>query len=223
MKERIYTWLRKTIVLPEHSSPREERVSGYTHLAGALFSAAAMVFLLRKWMVEDSSYPLAGLVIFSLSMILLYSSSAAYHLSVKDIPKRVFRVLDHFSVYLLIAGTYTPYSLMSGGAFGFKMITIIWSIALAGMIFKVFMWGKVRIAHSAFYLAMGWVVVFYWKPFTSSMPEGLSPLIIAGGVTYTVGIIFYTVRRIPYHHGIWHLFVMGGSAFYWFGVYSFMV
>ncbi len=223
MRETITTWVMNNISLHDHYNLKEERLSGYTHLAGAILSMAGLVAMIVKWVLKGSSYPLAALVIFGLSMVILYSSSSLYHLSNSGLVKRFLRIMDHYSIYLLIAGTYTPLCVYIGGDTGTLILILIWSIALVGMIFKILFWGRLGFLHVAVYLAMGWLIVLYWRPVAVSVPGEVLPFIIGGGLTYTLGIIFYALKKLPFSHGIWHVFVMGGSAFFFAGIFLYIV
>ena len=223
MKQRIIDWANINITLHNELDRKHEIINGFTHIMGLLFSIIGLILLLWKRIQTGSDYPVSVLILYGLSMISLYGSSSAYHLAENETLKKFLRIADHFSIYFLIAGTYTPYSYFAGGNTGRMLIILIWSIALFGMIFKIIFWKRFRILHVSVYLAMGWLLVFYWKPFFNNMPSDLIPLIVAGGLSYTVGIIFYVFRKIPYNHAIWHLFVLSGSAFYWYGVWKFMI
>jgi hemolysin III len=223
MKQKIISWVNSNITLHYELDRNHEIINGATHIAGLLLSCIGLVMLLWKHMQKGSEYSLSVIILYGLSMITLYASSSAYHLSKSDIKKKILRIADHFSIYFLIAGTYTPYSYFAGGDTGRMLIILIWGIALFGMIFKIIFWKRFRILHVSVYLAMGWLLIFYWKPFFSVMPPDLIPIITAGGLSYTVGIIFYVFKQIPYNHAIWHLFVLSGSAFYWYGVWKYMM
>jgi hemolysin III len=223
MKESIINWLDNNISLHNELDRKHEIINGATHITGLLLSVIGLIMILLKRSQAGSTYPLSVLILYGISMITLYASSSAYHLAENETIKKILRIADHFSIYFLIAGTYTPYSVLAGGDTGMMLIILIWAIAVSGMTFKIIFWKRFRILHVSVYLAMGWLLVFYWKPFFNNMPADLIPVIAAGGLSYTAGIIFYVFRKIPYNHAIWHLFVLSGSAFYWYGVWKYMI
>jgi hemolysin III len=133
--------------------------------------------------------------------------------------KRVLRVLDHASIYLLIAGSYTPFLLVSmRGVWGWTMFGVVWGLALIGVVFKVFFIGRYEVMATAAYVLMGWLCVIAFKEMLVKVPAGGVTFLIIGGVVYTAGVIFYAWHKLPYNHAIWHLFVMGGSICHFFAV-----
>ena len=151
-------------------------------------------------------------VVFSITLFLLYISSTLYHALTNEKAKKVFQILDHCTIYLLIAGSYTPYALVSIGGFsGWLIFGIIWASALVGIILNMIDLHKYRRFSIFLYVAMGWAIVFYLPQLLKSLSAGGLALLAIGGVFYTVGIIFYIIKRIPYFHSVWHLFVLGGS------------
>ncbi|MBB3697837.1 hemolysin III family protein [Flammeovirga yaeyamensis] len=197
---------------------KEEIVNTITHGLGVVLSIVAMVLLLIK---ADSTTQYVVYSIFGVSMISLYSSSTAYHLIAIEKVKLFLRKLDHSGIFLLIAGTYTPFAFLSLEQSGGLYIGIfVWVIALAGMIYKLFFKIKYAWLSNLMYLAMGWIAVFKLSTLHAELQEGFW-FLIAGGVAYSVGVIFYAMKKLPYSHAIWHLFVLLGSAFMFLSVYLF--
>jgi hemolysin III len=191
---------------------REEVVNTATHAAGVVLSALGGALLIVLASLRGDARLIVGVSIFTATLILLYSASTLYHVSLHEQARRRLKVLDHAAIYLLIAGTYTPFTL-SGlqGAWGWSLFGTIWGLAAAGVVFKLFFTGRFAKLSTAIYVAMGWLVLIAIVP----LVRALSPLtlawLVAGGVTYTLGTLFYHSRR-PYAHGIWHLFVLAGSV-----------
>jgi len=152
--------------------------------------------------------------IFGICLILLYASSTLYHIVTKPKTKELFQIFDHVCIYLLIAGSYTPLTLVGlGGTWGWSIFGIVWSCAIAGVLLKTIGTGKKDSKLStALYLVMGWIIIVAIKQLIANVPaEGIA-WIVAGGITYSLGVIFYAWEKLPYNHAIWHLFVLGGSA-----------
>jgi hemolysin III len=162
--------------------------------------------------------------IYGSSLILLYSASTLYHTFQNPRVKRILRIFDHAAIYLLIAGSYTPFMLVSlRGPVGWTFFGIVWSIALLGIAFKTLFIGRFEKLSTAAYVLMGWICVFVFKEMMATLsPTGLSWL-VSGGVVYTLGVIFYAWKKLPYNHAIWHLFVMGGSICHFFAVYLYVL
>jgi len=150
--------------------------------------------------------------IFGVTLIFLYSASTLYHSIQKPKAKSILKIIDHSCIYLLIAGTYTPFLLVTlRGALGWIMFGVIWSMAIIGVLFKIFFVHRFKIISTAAYLLMGWIIVFLIKPLIASLPAGGIILLIAGGLAYSLGVIFYAWKKLPFNHAIWHLFVLAGS------------
>jgi hemolysin III len=197
----------------------EERLHALSHAAGAVLGIAGMVLLLQK-NSDQTPYATASLVVYSLSVILLFSASTAYHLVMQPQWKRYLRILDHISIYFLIAGTYTPLALITlVNGNGWFICYSIWGIALAGTLMKLFLTGKYEYLSLFLYLFMGWLIVFDLGNLIRQISGTGLALIALGGAFYTFGVIFYVLRRIPYNHLIWHFFVLGGAISHWLFVY----
>lgn len=215
-------WLENHITLQNHDSKKEEMANALTHLFGALLSLVGMIILIKAGLKSGDPVKTAGFVVFTISMFLLYSASGFYHLAKPSSLKRILRILDHSNIYFLIAGTYTPILIAVGTDVSSAFIGVVWGIAFFGIVFTLFFWDRFKILHVVLYIAMGWLIVFIWKPVTAVVPAGLLKWILAGGMTYTVGTVFYAMKKMPYYHAIWHLFVLGGSLFFFVGIYMYI-
>src|SRR5688500_19886565 len=198
---------------------KEEIANSITHGIGALLSIAALVLLVVMASLYGSAWHVTGFAIFGATMIILYMSSTLYHAFTHQRAKSLFRKFDHMAIFLLIAGTYTPFCLMAvRGWVGWTVLGIIWTFAVIGIVIKSFFTGRYEWISITMYLLMGWMVI----PVIQSIYAFLSLegflLLVAGGLAYTIGTIFYMNHRIPYHHGIWHLWVLAGSTLHFFSV-----
>ncbi|MGE7665376.1 PAQR family membrane homeostasis protein TrhA [Ureibacillus composti] len=202
-------------------SVKEEFWNGMTHGIGTLLTVPATVLLVRKALNIGSTTELVSYIIFGISMFCLYLASTLYH--VLPTHKTLLKKLDHSSIFLLIAGTYTPIALVAiGGRTGWTIFAIEWILAVTGIILKQFFVYRFKILSLLVYIGMGWLIIFAYKPLTQNFPaEGFLTL-LAGGLIYTIGTYFYKNKRIPYNHAIWHVFVMAGSVAMFLAIYLFV-
>ena len=197
----------------------EEIANSVTHGIGAALSVAALVILVVFASLYGDTWRVVSFSVYGATLFLLYLASTLYHSFTNPRIKQFFRILDHSSIYLLIAGTYTPVTLISmRGPWGWTLFGLIWVMAIAGIISKIFIIGKFKIVSVLFYVIMGWFILIAFKPMLQMVPKGLIVWIFIGGVCYTFGLIFYALKKIPYFHFIWHLFVLGGSISHFFGM-----
>ncbi|MDP2643996.1 MAG: hemolysin III family protein [Desulfobacterales bacterium] len=197
----------------------EEIANSITHGIATLLSIAGLVILLVVSAAAGSVWAVTSLSIFGTSLIILYLVSTLYHSITHIGAKRVLKILDHSSIYLLIAGSYTPIALVIlRGPWGWSLFGIIWGMALLGVCLHVFALDRFKILSILSYLIMGWLVVIAIKPLTESCEKGLIFWLLTGGLAYTFGTIFYSWKKLPYHHTLWHLFVIGGSIAHFFGM-----
>lgn len=198
----------------------EEIANSLTHGVGLAASVAGTVILLVLTITNGDGWQIASSAVYGATLIALYTASTLYHASRKPEVKRILRILDHSAIYLLIAGTYTPFALvvLRDGWWGWFLFAAIWSLTVAGIIFKVFFTGKLNALSTAIYVLMGWMCVVVAKPLVEALTVEALVWISAGGIAYTAGIVFYHNRRIPYSHAVWHLFVVAGSAFHFFAI-----
>jgi len=207
----------------EHTqSPGEELANSVSHGVGLLAAIAATPVLLLSALRHGDAARIAGAGVFAAAMVLLYLASTLYHALPGNRAKRVFQVLDHAAIFLMIAGTYTPFTLgVLRGAWGWTLFGLVWGLALAGVVLTAA--GGVRYPKltTSLYLAMGWLILVAVKPLWLRMPpEGLFWL-LAGGIAYTVGVVFYAAKRLRYGHFVWHLFVIAGTACHFIAVLRF--
>jgi len=192
---------------------REDLVSAWTHGFGTLFGIASAAVLVTLAGVKGDVFHVVGAIVFGATLILLYAASTLYHAVPHPELKRRLRIVDHASIYLLIAGTYTPFAIAGlRGGWGWLLFGVIWGLAAAGIVFKLLSTGRYRRISTAIYLAMGWLVVIAAGPLIEALPGATLLWLLLGGLAYTGGVYFYINRRIPYGHAIWHLCVMAGST-----------
>lgn len=204
-------------------SPLEEKLNIGSHVMGAFFSVLALVLLLFKGVESSDWTQIIAYAIYGVSMLALFMASSFYHSSVNPQIRIRMRVVDHAAIYVLIAGTYTPYMLITlPGTLGYSILAAAWSMALIGVTLKLFYTGQFEVLSTTLYILMGWAIVFAIKPLAANLPpEGLFWL-MAGGIFYTVGAILYAIKRIPLNHAIFHLFVLLGSASHFISVYFYV-
>jgi hemolysin III len=203
---------------------REEIANSITHGIGALLSIAGLAVLVGFSTTRGDAWHIVSCSIYGTTLILLYLASTLYHSIPIPRLKSFLRTIDHSAIYLLIAGTYTPFMLVNlRGPWGWSLFGTIWGIALLGIILKTTSFGRLPGISLGFYLAMGWIVVIAIKPLLAVLDKGGLELLILGGLAYTGGVIFYVWEKLPYSHAIWHLFVMAGSAFHFFAILFYVI
>lgn len=200
-----------------------ERFNSISHLAGALLAIVGTVVLIVLGATQGDAWKVVSFSIYGATLILLYLSSTLYH-STRGWAKNVFRKLDHAAIYLLIAGTYTPFTLVTlGGGWGWSLFGVIWGLAIFGVVQDLTLAGKKRTLSLYLYLGMGWVAMIGVVPLIEALSWSGFLWIIAGGLVYSVGTIFYFYdERFKHWHGIWHLFVLGGSAIHYVAIVRFV-
>ena len=204
-------------------TPFEEKLNTLSHAITAILGVLGLVFLILN-NTNKTDWSLFSVVIYGCSIIVLFSASAFYHYEKKESRKHYFRILDHISIYILIAGTYTPVVLITlSGSLGWPLFYAVWGIAFFGVFLKLFFTGRFEVFSTLLYLVMGWLIVFDYSRLSELMPSNGLLLLAAGGAAYTFGIVFYSVEKIPYNHVIWHLFVVGGALFHYFMIYFYVI
>ncbi|ASK63649.1 hemolysin D [Virgibacillus phasianinus] len=205
-------------------SKKEEIAHAITHGIGALLSIVALVLLIAYATINGDPWQTMSVTIFGLTMFFMYICSTIVHSLPEGKWKDIFQIFDHSSIYLFIAGSYTPLLLIVlQGQIGWLLFGIVWGIALVGVAFKIFFVKRFVVLSTIMYILMGWIIVFAWRPLTEAFDEKGLLLLVVGGVFYTVGAIFYVWRGFPYHHAVWHLFVLAGSAFHFFTIFYFVI
>ncbi len=190
-----------------------------THAAGGLLSAVGLTLLVIFASSAGDARRIVAVSIFGASLVLMYFASTCYHSVRSPRTKRLLRIVDHAAIYVLIAGTYTPILLVSmRGVWGWSLFGVVWGLAVAGVILKLFFVDRFAIASTTMYVAMGWLVVIAAKPLLASLPLPGVIWLLAGGLCYTGGVAFYLWDRLPFNHAIWHLFVIAGSVCHFLAV-----
>ena len=198
---------------------QEERASALTHGVGALAALAGGAVLVALASITGDGWQLAAAIVFSVCLLLLYIASTLYHAVQQPRAKSALKVFDHCAIYLLIAGTYTPFTLVGlRGEVGRNLFIAIWSLAAAGIAFKLFFTGRFKLLSTAVYVAMGWMVVLAIEPVMAALDTWTFGWLLAGGVSYTLGTVFYHRPSMRYSHAVWHLFVVSGSVCHYIAV-----
>lgn len=198
---------------------KKEIANSITHGIGILFFLTATPFLLYKAFQVKTTYLLAC-VVFAIGLLMVYGSSTLYHAIQKETLKRKLRIADHISIYLLIGGSYTPFiaKYLSNPQAGTYLL-FMWSVIALCILLKFFFTGKYDFISTLSYLALGWMAVFMGKPVLNGMPAQVFFLLVAGGLSYSLGVIFYAWKKFTYHHAVWHCFVLGGSVSHFYSVW----
>jgi len=201
----------------------EELVSAISHGFGAVLAIVCLVLCIHASM-NNGAVALASALIYSISLFILYLMSTLYHSLTPNKAKKVFRVFDHCSIFLLIAGSYTPFTLITlQGRTGWILCVLVWTCAIVGIVLNSINLEKFKKISFALYLIMGWAVIFNYKILTDALASTGILLLILGGITYTVGAIIYLIgKKVKYMHSIWHFFVLGGSIFHFFAIYNYV-
>lgn len=206
-------------------SAKEEIANYLTHGFGIALSLFGFGALLTLAIVRGDAWSIASASIYGLALILLYTSSTLYHAFRNPTIKRKLRILDHCAIFILIAGTYTPFMLISLRAtlWGSILFVTIWLCAAVGIVLKLFFTGRYELFSTIMYVAMGWLVIIAIKPMLESVPLPGLWWLVAGGITYSVGAAFYCWERLPFHHSLWHIFVLGGSICHYIAICFYVV
>lgn len=204
-------------------TPLQERLNAITHAIGAIFGVLGLTSLII-FESNKTNWSLFSVIVYGVSLIVLFTASTLYH-SVKDeVKKHYCRIVDHISIYFLIAGTYTPVLLITlHDSLGWTLFYVVWGIAAFGIILKLFFTGKFEIFSTLLYLVMGWLIVFDFTNLSKLMDSNGVLLLFFGGLAYTVGILFYAIKRIPYNHVIWHVFVLAGAVLHFFMIFFYVI
>lgn len=205
-------------------SPFEESINIYSHAIGIVLSLVALVLLMIRSGQQAGALPLISATIFGLSLVTLYTTSTLYHNCKQPALRARLRIFDHVSIYILIAGTYTPFALIVlTGMTGWVIFAISWGLALVGSCLKIFFTGKYQLLSTIMYVLMGWLIVFAIKPLTDNLAEGGLLWLLIGGILYSTGGILYSIKRMPLNHATFHLLVMCGSFCHFISLYYFVL
>ena len=204
-------------------SPTEEKLNIWSHAFGIFLSIIALVLLIIKAVQQDNIWMMISFPIFGVSLILLYLASTLYHASKEPQKRFKLKVFDHAAIYVLIAGSYTPFTLVSlNGETGWLIFSMVWVMAFTGIILKLFLTGRFKVVSTAMYVLMGWLIVFYFQDLTASLHEKGVFYLILGGVLYTIGAILYSIKKIKFNHAIFHFFVLAGSFCHFLSIYLYV-
>ena len=197
----------------------EEIMNSITSGAGLLVSIAGLILLIVTSSVSGQASHVVSSIVFGMSLILLYTASTLYHSFQRPKIKKIFKILDHSCIYVLIAGTYTPFMIIVvRGVLGWTLFAVVWSLTVLGIIFKAFFVNRFKIVSTVAYILMGWLIIFAIKPLFQALPEAGIAWLVAGGLAYTLGTIFYIWKGLPFNHAVWHLFVLAGSTCHFIAV-----
>ncbi len=209
---------------PARYSLGEEIANAITHGLGLALSIAGLVILTVFASLRGGAWHVVSVSVYGATLVMLYAASTFYHALPQPRAKRIFRILDHSAIYLLIAGTYTPFTLVNlRGGWGWALFGSVWGLAVVGTLLEIFGRRRVKWLSLAFYLGMGWLVAIAARPLAQNMAPGGLLLIGLGGLAYRLGVLFYVRRRMPYHHAVWHLFVLAGSVLHYFSVLLYVI
>jgi len=209
---------------PTYYAPTEERINVMSHAVALLFSIAGLLALVTRALLHGNTWHLVSFSVFAISLIALYTASTAYH-STRDPSLRIrLRTVDHATIYVLIAGTYTPFAMVTlQGSTGWLLFAITWGMAVTGIVLKLFFTGRYNQVSTLMYVFMGWLIMFFIKPLIAQFPSAGLAWLLAGGISYTLGAVIYSIPKVPYHHAIFHLFVVLGSFCHFIAVYAYVL
>ncbi len=202
----------------------EEIFSSIVHGIGAALGIAALVTMIVRAASHGDAYAVVSAAIFGSSLVILYTMSTLYHALANEKAKKVFRIFDHATIFLLIAGTYTPYLLVTlRGQTGWILFGVLWGLCAVGIVFDSIMLEKFRKIEMLLYIGMGWCIIIASGTLVQNLASGGLILLFTGGVLYTVGILFYALKKVRYMHSIWHIFVLCGSVLHYFSIYLYVL
>lgn len=198
---------------------KQELANSLTHGLGTILSIAGPFILVVLSGMQGDAWRIVSFSIYGTSLVLLYTASTLYHSFQSARVKHIFKIMDHSAIYLLIAGTYTPFTLvLLRGGWGWSLFGVIWGLAFTGILFKIFFVNRFNVLSTIIYLLMGWLIIIAFQPLIDHVPSGGLYWLLAGGIAYSAGTVFYVWEKLPFHHAIWHLFVLAGSLCHFFAV-----
>jgi hemolysin III len=198
----------------------EESLNFYSHLLGVIISPLFLTAMLTKANGFEEYF---ASILYGFALMLAFSTSSYYHFVKNESRKKILRIYDHSAIFILIAGTYTPLGLLVISEQGYTMLIIQWAIAIGGIILKVWFTGRFQFVSVFLYLLMGWLVAFEFPSISELLPSSAVDLILYGGLAYTIGVIFYSLKKVRFTHFIWHLFVLAGAIFHFLAVYLYVI
>jgi hemolysin III len=209
---------------PHFYPPAEERINIASHAAGLLLSIAGLLALVARALLHGDTLDLVSSSVFAVSMVALYTASVAYHSARDPVLRTRLRTVDHAAIYVLIAGTYTPFALVTlQGTAGWILFGVTWGMAATGIMLKLYFTGRYNLFSTLMYVFMGWLIVFFIKPLVASLPTAGLAWLLAGGIAYTLGAVLYSIPRVPFHHAVFHLFVVLGSTCHFIAIYRYVL
>lgn len=204
-------------------SPREELANVVTHGIGLVLSIAGLALMVTYAGLRGDAWTVTSTAIFGATLVLLYTTSTLYHSARDEQRKVLLRKFDHAAIFLLIAGSYTPFLLVSlRGPWGWSLFGVVWGLAVVGVALKFWFTGRFRVLSTLIYIGMGWLVMAAFRPLMAALPSGGLWLLLVGGLCYTGGAAFYLWKSLPFHHAVWHLWVLAGSACHWAAVFFYV-
>jgi hemolysin III len=208
----------------KYYTPTEELINVGSHAFGLFLSSIGLLALVSRALMHGQTLHLVSAGVFAASMIALYTASVAYHSARDPVLRTRLRTVDHAAIYVLIAGTYTPFALVTlQGAAGWLLFGVIWSMAATGIVLKLYFTGRYNLFSTLMYVFMGWLIVFFIKPLVASFPTAGLAWLLAGGIAYTLGAVLYSIPRVPLHHAVFHLFVVLGSTCHFIAIYRYVL
>ncbi|MCD4655330.1 hemolysin III family protein [bacterium] len=204
-------------------SPAEEKINIISHASGFLLSIVALIVLVIHASLHDDAWHIVGFTVFGISLCVLYAASTFYHNAKKQETRNKLKIFDHAAIYVLIAGTYTPFALVIlNGTIGWVVFGVTWGIALTGIILKLFFTGKYNLLSTAMYVLMGWLIVFVIKPLVNNFPTAGLVWLFAGGISYTLGAALYSLKKLRFNHATFHILVLIGSFCHFVSIFFYV-
>jgi hemolysin III len=208
----------------EHYSPLEESINIASHAIGFVLSVVALVLLVRHASINGDVWHVVSFSVFGISLVVLFAASTVYHSAKNHQFRTKMRIVDHAAIYILIAGTYTPFTLVTLNGFaGWMVFGVTWGMAVTGIVLKLFFTGKYELISTLMYVFMGWIIVFAIEPLIENLSSDGLAWLVAGGMAYTTGAVLYSIERIRFNHAIFHLFVLLGAACHFISVYFYVL
>ena len=205
-------------------TPREEFAHAITHGIGILLGIVGLILMMVKASQFGDAWHITSTAIFGVSMVLLYAASTAYHAVSREPLKALLRKIDHGAIFVLIAGTYTPFLLVTlRGAWGWSLFGVVWGLGILGLVLKFWFTGRFRVVSTLLFLIMGWLIIIAVKPLVAALPTDGFKWLLIGGLSYSLGTVFYLWKKLPYNHAIWHLCVLGGTIGHWIAIYYYVI
>jgi len=210
-------------IFPSYYRQAEEKINVITHAFGFLLSVIAFIFFIKKSIeLQNLGYAISTIV-YAVSLMVLYAASTGYHSAKRRKLRARLNIFDHAAIYILIAGTYTPFTLITlKGTLGYILFSIVWAVAVVGVILKLFYTGKFKLLSTIMYVAMGWIVIFAIKPLLENLPTNGIWLLFAGGFFYTLGAVLFMFDKLKFNHAIFHVFVLLGSISHFLAIYFYV-